>query len=54
MSYKKILVTGGTGLVGKSLKNLLPDAIYLSSKDCNLTSKKEIDVLLHNHQPDVI
>jgi GDP-L-fucose synthase len=54
MQYKKILVTGGTGLVGKSLKNILPDAIYLSSKDCNLTSKKEIDNLLYSYEPDVV
>jgi len=54
MQYKKILVTGGTGLVGKSLKNILPDAIYLSSKDCNLTSKKEIDNLLYRYEPDMV
>ena len=39
----KIVVTGGSGLVGSHLKTILPDAIYLSSKDYNLTSEKEID-----------
>ena len=33
----KIIVTGGSGLVGKHLKEILPNAIYLSSKDCDLT-----------------
>ena len=32
MENKKILVTGGSGLVGKYLKKILPDAIYISSK----------------------
>ena len=28
-----ILVTGGSGLVGKHLEDILPDAVYISSKD---------------------
>ena len=38
----KILVTGGTGLVGRYLKEIMPNAQYISSKDYDLT--KEIDV----------
>ena len=34
----KILVTGGSGLVGKYLKKILPNAKYISSKDYDLTS----------------
>ncbi len=30
---EKIIITGGSGLVGKSLKKYLPNGIYLSSKD---------------------
>ena len=29
----KVLVTGGSGLVGKHLKDILPDAVYISSKE---------------------
>ena len=29
----KILVTGGNGLVGKHLQDILPNATYISSKD---------------------
>jgi nucleoside-diphosphate-sugar epimerase len=29
---KKILVTGGSGLVGNHLKKIIPDAVYISSK----------------------
>ena len=39
----KIIVTGGSGMVGRSLKKLLPNAMYVSSKDYNLTS--ELDVV---------
>lgn len=33
---KRVLVTGGTGLVGRHLQEIMPDAIYLSSSDVNL------------------
>jgi len=35
----KILVTGGSGMVGKSLKKILPEATYLSSKECDLKNE---------------
>ena len=38
---KKILVTGGTGLVGTYLKKILPEATYVFSKDYNLLDKKD-------------
>jgi GDP-L-fucose synthase len=51
---KKIIVTGGSGMVGKSLKQIMPEAIYLSSKDYNLTSEKHIAKLFFDHKPDII
>ena len=39
---KKTLVTGGSGLVGKYLKKILPNATYISSKDYDLTSENEV------------
>lgn len=39
---KKILITGGSGLVGNHLKEILPSATYISSKDYNLTSESEV------------
>jgi GDP-L-fucose synthase len=50
----KILVTGGKGMVGKSLMKYLPDAFYVSSKDYNLTSEEKINNMLYNIKPDVI
>lgn len=37
-----ILVTGGSGQVGKELQQILPEATYISSKEYNLTSEKSI------------
>ena len=41
----KILVTGGSGLVGKYLKKILPQAKYISSKDYDLTSENDVKKL---------
>ena len=50
----KILVTGGNGLVGKHLQDILPDAIYVSSKDCDLTQNYEVHRLMYKEKPDVV
>ena len=50
----KILVTGGNGLVGKHLQDILPDAIYVSSKDCDLTQNYEVHRLMYTERPDVV
>jgi GDP-L-fucose synthase len=50
----KIVVTGGSGLVGSHLKKILPDAIYLSSKDYNLTSEKEVDRMYSELKPNCV
>ena len=54
MDYKKILVTGGSGMVGKSLQELIPQASYISSKDCDLTNPIEVELLVKLHKPDAI
>lgn len=44
MGYKKILVTGGSGMLGKSLKNYLPNALFLNGrKEFDFTSEKISD-----------
>lgn len=50
----KIVVTGGSGLVGSHLNKILPDAIYLSSKDYNLISEKEVDRMYNELKPDCV
>ena len=48
---KKILVTGGTGLVGTYLKKILPEATYVSSKDYNLLDKKDVQRMFSDIKP---
>ena len=43
----KILVTGGTSTVGKHLKEVLSDAIYISSKDCDLTDIRQVRMIIY-------
>lgn len=41
-SNKKIIVSGGSSMVGQNLKPYLPNAKYLSSKDYDLTSQSDV------------
>lgn len=50
----KVLVTGGSGFVGKRLKNINPDWIYVSSKQYDLKNKEECHNMLEEYKPDVI
>ena len=54
MRYKKILVTGGSGMVGRSLKDINPNAYYLSSSDCDLTNQLEVEQLFEEYNPDCV
>jgi GDP-L-fucose synthase len=48
----KILITGGNGMVGKHLQEILPNATYIGSKDCDLTSWKEVEYMMFLHKPN--
>ena len=50
----KILVTGGSGMVGKSLKKYLPDATYVSSQNYALTSEIQVSRMFNDIQPDAV
>lgn len=50
----KVLVTGGSGLVGTSLKKYLPTATYLSSKDFDLTTEHGVKSMYLKHNPDIV
>lgn len=50
----KILVTGGSGMVGRFFKEIEPNAIFLSSKDCDLTDIKQVTETWEKHIPDVV
>ena len=46
---KKILVTGGN-----YLKKIIPNAIYITSKDYNLIKENEVKQMFIDHNPDTI
>ena len=46
-----ILVTGGSGMVGKHLKEILPDAIYVGSNDYDLRNWLEVEDLFERYTP---
>ena len=48
------IVTGGSGLVGKHLKDILPDAVYISSKDFDLTDIDRVDAMMDYFRPKVV
>ena len=56
----KVLVTGGSGMVGKCLKEICDkkfinnEFIFLSSKDCDLTKIDDVDKLFNENKPDFI
>ena len=47
----EILVTGGTGLIGTYLQQLLPKAKYVSSKDYNLLNIDEVKKMFFEVKP---
>jgi len=50
----KLLITGGNGMVGKHLQEILPKATYIGSKECDLTSWKEVEYMMFLNKPDHI
>jgi len=47
----KLLITGGSGMVGQALQSSECDAIYLSSNDCNLKNLNEACDIISEHKP---
>lgn len=55
----KILVTGGSGMIGNTLKDIVrynnPDEwIFLSSKDCDLRIRDDVEKLFERIKPDQV
>jgi GDP-L-fucose synthase len=57
-----VLVTGGSGLVGKSIESLvnkrelneLDEYIFLSSSDCDLRNSEDVEKLFKKYKPDIV
>jgi len=51
---KIILVTGGTGLVGTYLKEIIPDGVYVNSKDFDLTQQDQVKKMFKEIKPNIV
>jgi len=51
---EKVLVTGGSGFLGKRLSLVKPDWVYVSSKDYNLLNEDECDKMFSDIKPDAV
>jgi GDP-L-fucose synthase len=47
----KLLITGGSGMIGRALKNIGTDAIFLSSKDCDLKNLEQACDIIADYKP---
>ena len=60
MSKSKVIISGGSGFLGKAVNktlkdNLFYDVVSLGGKrDYDLTNQKQVDYLYKEHEPDVI
>jgi GDP-L-fucose synthase len=52
--YSRILVTGGSGMVGKSLRKILPNAEYISSTMYDLTKEPDVVRMYEVYQPAAV
>lgn len=46
-----ILVTGGSGMVGNALKEFIPNAFFVSSENCDLTSENDTKYMFKHLKP---
>lgn len=49
-----VIVTGGTGLVGKALKNVCPEWIFLGSKDGDLRDPGQTTAIFQKYSPTAV
>jgi GDP-L-fucose synthase len=54
MKTEKILITGGSGMVGHALRRVIPDAIFVSSKDFDLRSIEQTETMFSMYEPEQI
>ena len=50
----KVLVTGGSGFVGRRLNRIKPQWVYISSSQYDLKNIKECNEMLEEYKPDAI
>ncbi len=50
----KILVTGGGGLLGHALKDICPEAVFVTSRDADLTELRDVRRLFEAVKPEQV
>lgn len=50
----KVIVTGGEGLVGHSLKKICPEFTFLTRRDADLRNFDEVDTIFSRENPHVV
>lgn len=50
----KVLITGGSGMVGRNLRNLFPNAIAPSSSELNLLDSVAVEKYMSHHEFDTV
>lgn len=54
MDKNKILITGGTGRLGKTCKKIMPDAMYPTHKIMDITDKNKVFDYIESNRPECI
>ena len=54
MKTEKILITGGSGMVGYALRRIIPDAIFVSSKNFDLRSVEQTETMFAMYEPEQV
>lgn len=53
-SKNTILITGGSGNLGKEMVKLLPEALAPNSKELDIRNKKQVELYIKKHRPQTI
>ena len=51
---KRILITGGTGMVGHALQRVVPDAVFVSSTEYDMRCDRETAEMFSEHNPEQV
>jgi|TARA_R110001592_G_scaffold53050_2_gene162709 GDP-L-fucose synthase len=54
INNNKILVTGGNGMVGNALKDIIPGAAFISSKHYDLRNYLECEAMFEKYKPELV
>ena len=49
-----VLVTGGSGMIGHALQKIIPEAVFLPSRQCDLRNMKEVESLFTYYEPEYV